>query len=177
MFCDIRNFTQFSNTHDPELVRAEINEFFDRAAQCINAESGVINKFLGGGFLAVFGLFDKNEDPRITSTRAALDILTSTREALEARNLGVGIALNYGEVIAGEIGSEGRCEFTVLGNTMNIAARLEGLNRVLKTNFLATRSFYESLPAGLVIAKSHGDHDIRGITGSTEVVELQPTDG
>lgn len=176
MFCDIRNFTQFSNAHDPEIVRAEVNEFFDRAAQCINAEGGVINKFLGDGFLAVFGLFDKEEDPRVASTRAALNILSTTRHALETRDLGVGIALNYGEVIAGEIGSEGRCEFTVIGNTVNIAARLEGLNRALQTNFLATRAFYEALPPGIVTAKSHGDHDIRGITGATEVVELQPAE-
>lgn len=175
MFCDIRNFTQFSNSHNPEVVRLEVNEFFDLAAKCINAENGVINKFLGDGFLAVFGLFDNNEDPRITSTRAAINILSSTRQALESRNLGVGIALNYGEVIAGEIGSEGRCEFTVLGNTVNVAARLEGLNRSLQSNLLATRSFYESLPPGLVAAKSHGEHDIRGVAGATEVVELTPS--
>ena len=174
MFCDIRNFTRFSNSHEPDVVRLTVNDFFDQASQCINAENGVINKFLGDGFLAVFGLFDTPQDPRIAATRAALDILATTREALEARQLDVGIALNYGEVIAGEIGSEGRCEFTVLGNTVNVAARLEGLNRGLKTNLLATRTFYQALPEDLVMVKSHGNHDIRGITGATEVVELLP---
>lgn len=172
MFCDIRNFTQFSNTHGPDHVANTLNAFFDLAATSINDQKGVINKFLGDGFLAVFGLFETDEDPRVSATRAAFDIIESTCGLLEAHDLGVGISLNYGEVIAGEVGSEGRCEFTVIGNTVNVAARLEGLNRGLQTKLVVTKAFFDSLPKHFAQGRSCGTHEIRGVAGETEVIEL-----
>ncbi|MEX0964255.1 MAG: adenylate/guanylate cyclase domain-containing protein [Pseudohongiellaceae bacterium] len=83
-----------------------------------------------------------------------------------------GLALNHGEVIAGEIGAAGRCEYTVIGNTVNISARLEGLNRKLQTQLLVTSEFYNALPKGFVKTQSHGMHDIRGIPNAIELIEL-----
>lgn len=172
MFCDIRNFTQFSNTHGPDHVATTLNAFFDLAATSVSDQSGVINKFLGDGFLAVFGLFESEEDPRVSATKAAFEIIESTSGLLAEHDLGVGISLNYGEVIAGEVGSEGRCEFTVIGNTVNVAARLEGLNRGLQTKLVVTKPFFESLPDYFVQGRSCGMHEIRGVAGQTEVIEL-----
>ena len=173
MFGDIRNFTRFANSSSPEEVAALVNNFFDNADSAISKHHGVLNKFLGDGFMAIFGLFDHEDDPRELATRAGFDILATTNERLSANKMGVGIALNHGDVIAGEIGSEGRCEFTVLGNTVNIAARLEGLNRKLHTDFLVTRDFYDMLPADLVNIRTLELHEIRGIKEPVELIELQ----
>ncbi|MEZ5491177.1 MAG: adenylate/guanylate cyclase domain-containing protein [Gammaproteobacteria bacterium] len=172
MFGDIRNFTKFSNSHSAAEVATHVNQFFDRADEAINAEHGVLNKFLGDGFMAIFGLFDSVEDPRIAATRAAFQIIGKTTKELADNDMGVGIAINYGEVIAGEIGSAGRCEYTVLGNTVNISARLEGLNRKLRTQLLVTQDFADALPANFVKTTSYGKHNIRGIPDAIELVEL-----
>ncbi len=173
MFGDIRNFTQFSNSHSAEEVATQVNKFFDNADEAITEQQGVLNKFLGDGFMAIFGLFEYDEDPRVAATKAAFSILQKTSEHLSNNEMGVGIAINYGEVIAGEIGSAGRCEYTVLGNTVNIAARLEGMNRTLKSELLVTKDFYESLPQNFVEMTSRGEHNIRGIPQPIELIELK----
>lgn len=122
--------------------------------------------------MAIFGLFDQTIDARVAATRAAFEIIRRTDSGLEAKNMGVGIAINYGEVIAGEIGSVGRCEYTVIGNTVNISARLEGLNRTLQTKLLVTQDFYAALPQNFVTVRSLGKHNIRGIPEAIELVEL-----
>jgi len=172
MFGDIRNFTQFSNSHSPEEVAKNLNDFFDRADSAIAKHGGILNKFLGDGFLAIFGLFETEGDPRVDGTLAAFDIINSTTASLAAKGMGVGLALNHGEVIAGEIGAQGRCEYTVIGNTVNISARLEGLNRKLQTQLLVTTEFHSSLPPRFVKTLSHGLHDIRGIPNAIELIEL-----
>jgi adenylate cyclase len=172
MFGDIRNFTQYTNSHTAEEVTALVNTFFDHADEAINSQQGVLNKFLGDGFMAIFGLFDHDEDPCVTSTRAAFEILDKANKALAEKGMSVGIAVNYGEVIAGEVGSAGRCEYTVLGNTVNIAARLEGLNRKLHSKLLVTKDFYAALPNNFVTMETKGDHNIRGIPEAIELIEL-----
>lgn len=172
MFGDIRNFTQFSNSHTPAEVAKNLNDFFDRADAAIAEHGGVLNKFLGDGYLAIFGLFGTDGDPRIDATLAAFKIIEATNAPLSAKGMGVGIALNHGEVIAGEIGAQGRCEFTVIGNTVNVSARLEGLNRKLRTQLLVTTEFFDALPAGFVKPLSHGKHNIRGIPEAIELIEL-----
>ncbi len=172
MFGDIRNFTKFANSHSAEEVANLVNSFFDNADEAINQQQGVLNKFLGDGFMAIFGLFDYDEDPKVAATRAGFEILRNTNQSLASKGMGVGIAINYGEVIAGEIGSAGRCEYTVLGNTVNVAARLEGLNRKLHSKLLVTKDFYEALPSNFVTAVSKGDHNIRGIPEAIELTEL-----
>lgn len=172
MFGDIRNFTQFSNSHTPEEVAKSLNDFFDRADAAIAEHGGVLNKFLGDGFLAIFGLFGSESDPRLDATLASFKIIDSTTAPLSAKGMGVGLALNHGEVIAGEIGSAGRCEYTVIGNTVNISARLEGLNRTLRTQLLVTTEFHDQLPKNFVRTRSHGLHDIRGIPNAIELIEL-----
>ena len=172
MFGDIRNFTQFSNSHSPAEVATNLNDFFDSADAAIAAHGGILNKFLGDGFLAIFGLFKTDGDPRVDATHAAFVIIEATSSRLSAKGMGVGIALNHGEVIAGEIGAEGRCEYTVIGNTVNVSARLEGLNRKLKTQLLVTTEFHRALPENFVNTKSHGLFNIRGIPDAIELIEL-----
>lgn len=174
MFGDIRDFTRYSNSHDPEQVASFLNQFFDRVNLAIEAEGGILNKFLGDGWLAVFGLFDELETANERATRAAIRILNECDQTLAAEGLGIGIALNRGPVVAGEIGSTGRCEYTVIGNSVNIAARLEALNRKLGSRLLVTEDFAAALPIGLVEPSDRGQHDIRGIADPIQLIELIP---
>ena len=105
---------------------------------------------------------------------AAFDIIEATESDLLAKGLDIGVALNQGPVIAGEIGSEGRCEFTVIGNTVNIAARLEGLNRSFGTKLLVTEVFAADLKETLATQNPKGSKNIRGIDGDIEIIELKP---
>ncbi|MFK7863267.1 MAG: adenylate/guanylate cyclase domain-containing protein [Pseudohongiellaceae bacterium] len=172
MFGDIRNFTEFSNTRSPEEVARTLNNFFDKTEAAISAHGGVLNKFMGDGFLAIFGLFDTEANSRTSAVNAAFEILESTNETLLEKGLGAGMALNHGAVIAGEIGAKGRCEYTVIGNTVNISARLEGLNSQFQTKLLVTSEFYKALPVDMVETNFHGKHTIRGIAEPIELIEL-----
>lgn len=173
MFGDIRNFTQFSGHHSPEIVAEFLNQYFDRVNEVIERHGGFINKFLGDGFLAVFGLFDKKTDPIRTSTEASLEILAKTRQYLGDQNLGMGLGLNYGPVIAGEIGSSGRCEYTVIGDTVNIASRIESLNRQLGTEILVSGSFAARLEGNKYQKKDMGEHRIRGVSEPVNVLSIE----
>ena len=174
MFGDIRNFTQYSNHHSPDEVANFLNRFFDEVNHAVESHQGVLNKFLGDGFLAVFGLFDDADSAVERATRAALKILADTHQMLAIEGLGVGLALNRGEVVAGEIGSKGRCAYTVIGNTVNIAARLEAMNRQLGSNILVTEGFAAAVPNQLATPLDHGEFEIRGIQHPVRVIELQP---
>lgn len=172
MFGDIRGFTEFSNQRDPIEVVTFLNSFFETVNEEIARHGGVLNKFLGDGFLAVFGVYNKTENVHQAAVNATLSILEEGESHLKQHGLEVGLALNSGEVIAGEIGSEGRCEFTVIGNTVNVASRIEGFNRKLGTRFLVPNDFLKHLDVDTLNAISHGKFAIRGITGEVELVEL-----
>ena len=176
MFGDVRGFTEFSNKRDPSEVVSVLNDVFDSVSETVADEGGVLNKFLGDGFLAIFGIYGTSENPHAAAVQTALSILETSKKHLEPHNLEMGIAINFGEVIAGEIGSDGRCEFTVIGNPVNVAARIEGFNRTLGTQLLVPSEFLAQLGPFKIATKSHGHHTIRGVEQALELVELSPSE-
>lgn len=133
LMCDLRNFSGISETMDPSDVARMLNTYFDHVVKAIEAHGGMVDKFIGDAVMAVFGLLEEEEHPARAAVRAAVEI----RSALEAANaenqarglprLDNGIGIHYGDVIASYLGSSNRLEFTVVGSTVNIAARLESL--------------------------------------------------
>ena len=133
LMCDLRNFSGISESMDPSDVARMLNTYFDHMVKAIESHGGLVDKFIGDAVMAVFGLLDDEEYPAHSAVRAALEI----RTALEAANrenqaqglpqLDNGIGIHFGEVIASYLGSSNRLEFTVIGSTVNIAARLEAL--------------------------------------------------
>ena len=177
MFGDVRGFTEFASDRDPIETVEVLNRVFETVADTVNAHGGVINKYLGDGFLAIFGVYGAEEDPYLGSIQAGFEILDETKKLLAPMGLELGVALNSGEVIAGEVGSSGRCEFTVIGTPVNVAARIEGFNRTLGTQFLVPVEFLDRLDRSHFEVKSQGRHTIRGVADEVELVELRAPRG
>lgn len=128
MFIDIRNFTAYAETVTAPEVVATINRFFARAVPIIHTHHGHVDKFVGDGLLAVFGAPRRQADHADRALAAALDIQRAVEEEF-AGKLSIGVGLNSGTVVAGNVGGAGRLEFSVIGDAVNVAARVEAATR------------------------------------------------
>lgn len=131
LFADIRDFTAFAERHQPEEVVDVLHEYFDLMVRVLFEYQGTLDKFLGDGLLALFGTPVKQADHPQRAVQAALEIQRATTALNTARRhrgqptLHLGIGINSGEAIVGNIGSEKRMEYTVVGDMVNVAQRLQ----------------------------------------------------
>ncbi|HYE07833.1 MAG TPA: adenylate/guanylate cyclase domain-containing protein [Planctomycetota bacterium] len=131
LFSDVVGFTRLSEALHPEQVVSMMNDYFSRMLPCIEAHSGSVDKFLGDAIIAVWGIPIDKGDSAINAVQAALAMqcAMSGLNSLNARDgkpqLGMGIGVNTGQVVAGNIGAETRKEYTVLGDAVNTAQRVE----------------------------------------------------
>lgn len=128
LFLDIRDFTAFAEQAAPHEVVARLNEFWELVVPVLLRHGGHANKFIGDGLLAVFGAPEQLIDHADHAVDAACEIVRCVRERYGGE-LGVGIGVNSGPVIAGTVGGGGRVEFTVIGDAVNTAARVEAATR------------------------------------------------
>jgi adenylate cyclase len=127
MFVDVRDFTGFAErTAAPEVVAA-LNHLFEQIVPVVHDHGGWVDKFVGDGLLAVFGAPRRQSDHADQALAAALEIAEACRSG--ESELQVGIGLNSGTVVAGNVGGAGRLEFSVIGDAVNIAARVEAATR------------------------------------------------
>jgi adenylate cyclase len=137
MFCDLRGFTSLTEEQGAEEAVATLNEFFTVTTRWVRECGGIVDKFIGDAALVVFGLLDDDGDPTVAERaaaagmRCALGLEDKVRELNDSRiargkePLAVSIALHTGEVVAGMIGSPDRHEYTVVGDAVNVTARLQ----------------------------------------------------
>jgi len=167
MFVDVRNFTKHSANHTPSEVVSALNIFFRDAVEHVEAHGGMVNKFLGDGFMALFGAGADESDHALHAVeagRAMLCCLDESRRELEAAGwpgLQIGIGINTGSAIVGSIGSPRRQEYTAIGDTVNVAARVESLTKELGRFLLITAATREQLP-GDYCAECLGEHLVKG---------------
>ncbi|TMH09928.1 MAG: adenylate/guanylate cyclase domain-containing protein, partial [Betaproteobacteria bacterium] len=135
MFVDIAGFTAMSERLDAERVREIMNGCFDLMVPVIVRYGGVIDKFIGDGLMALFGVPHATEHHAEHALRACLDLFGAVREYNDERGLALGIhiGVNSGLVVAGGMGSAGRQDYSVVGDAVNVAARLEDASRVGET--------------------------------------------
>lgn len=146
MFVDVRDFTAHSACHSPEEVVSALNIFFQGAVEIVEAHGGMVNKFLGDGLMALFGIGAASNDDNhaLHAYRASMAMLEHLGKASDelARagwpDLKIGIGLNSGPAIVGSIGSPRRQEYTAIGDTVNVAARVEALTKTVGRNLLMT---------------------------------------
>src|SRR5207248_5571046 len=149
---DIRSFTARSAHLSPTKAVRLLNEFLRAMVEAVEGEhSGMINKFLGDGFMALFGI-GSNSRNHADEALAAARSIQRTMEQLNAERdrrgddaIQIGIGINTGPAIVGSIGSPDRMEFTVIGNTVNVASRIESLNKTLNTSLLISKSTRNAL--------------------------------
>jgi adenylate cyclase len=135
MFIDIRDFTGFAERASASEVVAAINRLFERIVPIVHAHGGYVDKFVGDGLLAVFGAPRRQPDHADRALAAALEI-----ESAVAGLLPIGIGLSSGMVIAGNVGGGGRLEFSVIGDAVNVAARVEETTRATGDTVLVSAS-------------------------------------
>jgi class 3 adenylate cyclase len=147
LFLDIREFTRFAEESAPHEVVSLLNGFWDLVVPVLLEHGGQANKFIGDGVLAVFGAPERLSDHAVRAVAAAIEIAELVAEHYEGR-ITVGVGVNSGHVIAGTVGGGGRVEFTVIGDTVNTAARVEAATRTTGDDVLITESTRELLPEG-----------------------------
>lgn len=177
LFVDIVGFTTMAEAMTPEAVVAMLREFHERMATQIFACGGTIEKYIGDEIFAVFGLPTPSPHDALNALRCAglmLDELTAwnaTRIGRGEKPLAVGIGLNYGPAVMGDVGSEHTLSFTVIGDTVNVASRLQSLTRELKTPLIVADAVVRqigggTLPFDLV---DKGERDLRGRSGAIRI--------
>jgi len=177
LFSDISGFTEYSSKLQAEQVVATMNEYLSKMTEVVLQYNGEIDKFIGDAVMARFGVLVNLPCPGLAAVKAALGMLEElkelqalwTQQKREYFSIRIGIA--SGPVIAGNIGSEKRQEFTVMGNTVNLASRLEGLNKDLHTTILIDEATYQQV-CNEVRAVSRDKIAIRGFEGQIRVYEV-----
>jgi adenylate cyclase len=174
MFVDFRSFTAGASTRSPQEVVDRLDGAFAVLVDILDRHGGIVNKFLGDGFLALFGAPLEAHD-------AAHQAVAAAREMLEANDrvnkttswpLRIGIGVHFGEVVAGNIGSPRRKEYTVIGDTVNFAARLEALNKDFNSQFLISQAVRDALGEDCRDAVSLGEVQVRGYDKPMTVWQL-----
>lgn len=154
LFSDIRNFTAMSEKKDPALVVQDLNEYFELMSKIIFTYNGMIDKYLGDGIMAIFGAPISYPGHADKSVLAALDMVAEVRELkkrwekIGKKGFDIGIGINSGEAIIGNIGAERRMDYTAIGDIVNLAARLEPLNKEFGTNIIISESTRRRLKIG-----------------------------
>lgn len=151
LFSDLRGFTTFSEAHQPEVVVERLNEYFEKMVAAVHQSGGVVDKFIGDAVMATFGALNPLEHPASAAVRAA-EAMRQGLAALNARwaSQGLepfenGVGLHLGDVVVGPIGSEARKDFTVIGDVVNTASRLEGLCKEKGAHVIVSDGVYQQL--------------------------------
>jgi len=176
LFADIRGFTAMTEGMEPQRVIGLLNEFMQRASDAVDAEGGVVDKFVGDELMAVFGAPISHGGDADRAVRAALRI----RRAVEAVNrdraargeapLGVGIGINSGLAVAGNMGSTGRLNYTVLGESVNVGSRL--CDQAAAGQILVVEPFLAQL-AMTVDVEPLGAYSFKGISTPLQVYTIR----
>ena len=181
LFADIRQFTSISEVYTPEEVSSLLNEYFSLIAPIIDKYNGTLNKFMGDAVMAIFGAPIEDENHAKNAVLCAEEILLEVKKLnykwkiSNKPEIRIGVAINTGYVFIGNIGSKDRMEFTVIGDSVNIASRIESLNRVYNTSFLISSSTYEKVK-DIVNTIKIRDVSIKGRISSVtihEVIEIK----
>jgi adenylate cyclase len=183
LFADIVSFTRMAEAMPPEEAMAMLREFHSRMTTEIFARGGTVDKYIGDGIFAVFGVPTANAGDAASALAcgekmlSALDRWNDEREESGKSRLAIGIGLNYGPAVLGDIGSEHSMSFTVVGDTVNTAARLQMLTRTLGTPLVVGGPLVEAVKAGspdiaAALVDQLQDQGERFLRGRTRAVRI-----
>lgn len=174
VFMDLVGFTSLSTQMEPEELITYLNEYMALATEVARAHGGVVHKFIGDGVMIVYGQPVDIGNHARKAVNAAYDFqnrMKQLRESVEAQGgpeLRARVGMHSGELIAGDVGPEALLEYTVLGKSVNLASRLEGLNKKLDSTICVSKATYERLeePGSLSYA---GRHEVAGYPDPVDV--------
>jgi adenylate cyclase len=174
MFVDIRSFTAAARTRTPAEVVARLDAVFEILVDIVDRHNGIVNKFLGDGLLAIFGAPIEDPFEAANAVAAAREMLS----AMEASNAGdpwpirLGIGIHIGQAVAGTVGSPRRKEYTVIGDTVNLASRLESLNKEVGSQLVVSEAVREAAGDAVGKALPLGPLPVRGYAEPVTVWRL-----
>ena len=175
LFMDIRNFSQYAAGESPQAVMAYLNRLFGAVVEVVNEHQGVVNKFLGDGFMAVFGAPMKDDEPCRHGLDAAMEIIARV-ETLNATGkippTRIGIGLHMGEVMTGNIGSVERKEYTIIGDVVNMASRIEQATKEFQARLLISETVREGLGVASLTCEDLGLVPLKGQTQPVRVYKV-----
>jgi adenylate cyclase len=175
MFLDIRNFSKFCEGKNPEEINKYQNKVLGFMIEKVNKNSGIVNQILGDGFMATFGAPVENDNHTQYSVSAALQIVNELNKKNENGDIpktNIGIGIHTGEAFTGNVGSEDRKQYSVTGNTVILAARLEQLNKEFSSSVIVSKDVIDKLNADDVEHSSLGDVTVKGFSNPIEVFKL-----
>ncbi len=155
LFSDIRSFTTISETMSPDILVSALNRYFSVMVDLIMNRDGIIDKYIGDAIMAFFGAPVQHDNDPLQSVMAGIEMI----EALDAFNEGqraagqpefhIGVGINFGEVTVGNIGTERKMDYTVIGDMVNVASRLEGLTKPYKQPVIISELVQQRLDGAL----------------------------
>ncbi len=178
LFSDIRGFTSLSENMSAQQVSELLNEYFSEMEPIVTKYNGIINKFIGDAVMAVFGEPIQDSKHPINAVKCGLEMLEKVEELDKKWQeegkpaIQIGVGINTGEVFIGNIGSEKRMEYTVIGDTVNLASRLESYNKTYKTHMLISSTTYEKTKDCISVNKI-SDVEIRGKAEKMDIYEVK----
>ena len=178
-FSDIRGFTSLSESLSPEEVVEMLNEYLTRMVAIIRNHGGVVDKYVGDAIMAIWGVPLTNESDTRNAIRACLAmrqelaVLNSLRLSRNQPILKIGMGLNRGPLIAGNIGSDEKMEYTVIGDAVNLASRIESLTKEYGTDFLISKNVYQEIKSDFILEAV----DSAQVKGKTELVAVYKVQG
>jgi len=174
LFADLRGFTSLSEHMDPTELVSILNRYFDAMTDIVFEEQGVLDKYMGDAIMAFWGAPIETTDHNVRAIRTALRmrgrLWMMNRDEQFGRGIALhlGIGVSTGEVVVGNMGSSKRFDYTVMGDTVNLGSRVEGLNKEYGTEILATEETVRGLPHNYVVRQL----DLVAVKGRTEAVRL-----
>jgi len=178
LFSDIRSFTPFCESHEPEEVVTILNEYLDQMTQKIFEHSGTLDKYVGDEIVAFYGAPGKEQnDHALNAARTALAMKTALAELQEKWRsegtavLDCGVGINTGEMLVGNMGSTGIFDYTVIGDQVNLGARIEALTRKYDCHIIITQSTYDEI-RDLAEVRELGEETVKGKTKPINIYEL-----
>jgi adenylate cyclase len=178
MFCDIRSFTSIVESRDPAETIELLNDYYTLMMDAIGGEGGVVNQIVGDGLMAIFGAPLPNEDHRRRAVLAArqmvelIRLFNEERAASDQLQIEIGVGIASGPVIAGYTGTIHRATYTCVGDTVNIAARLEAHTRVLNRPILIDENTQRGVGEGIAL-EAQGEVQVKGKTQPVTVYSVQ----
>jgi adenylate cyclase len=171
MFTDLEGFTAMSEALPPSEVSQLLTEYFSETTRAIFEQDGMIIKYIGDSVMAVWGVPLVDPQPAERAVLAAIGIRNSTPREFRGRRLRTRVGINTGKVLAGNLGSEFRFDYTLIGEATNFASRLEGLNKYLGTELLISESTQREL-SDAIQCRSLGRFIVAGKTRAEVVYEV-----
>ncbi|MCD4796839.1 MAG: adenylate/guanylate cyclase domain-containing protein [Candidatus Cloacimonetes bacterium] len=179
LYTDIYNFTTLSESKKPKELVEDLNKYFEKLVEMVFNNSGLLDKYTGDGIMALFGAPISRPDHAILACKSAFahkkyceDLMRKEKLSPDEKlHLQTRIGINSGLFVAGNIGSEKRMDYTAIGDTVNLAARLEGVNKIYQTNIIMSESTYNHIKE-IFLCRELDSLRVKGKTKPTRIFEL-----